>query len=98
MAPPLQNKRRVLGKLFAGLVDSPLAATHEAREDQRLRFRPAFCEALLNQKLVGSALRTQRRKKLCPRGLRSNLAAQRGQGHRHDVTGVEPGLVVLRLR
>ena len=62
MAAPLQNKRRDLGKLFAGLVDSPVAATHEARENQRLRFGPAFCEALLDQKLVGSALRTQSRR------------------------------------
>src|SRR5262249_32873041 len=41
-------------ELVSLLVDAPSVAADEAREDQRLRLRPAFCQALFDEELVGA--------------------------------------------
>ena len=46
-----------LGERSARLVDPPPAGGHQTGEDQRLGFRPAFGEPLVDEKLIGAPLR-----------------------------------------
>ena len=52
-----ERERGVLVERCAGLVDPAASGTDEAGQDQRLRLGPAFREPLLDQQLVGPALR-----------------------------------------
>lgn len=56
MLAALERQRCTLVELFAGFIDPPLPAADKTGEDQRLRFGPAFREALVDEELVGSAL------------------------------------------
>ena len=98
MTAPFERERRVCRELFAGFIDAPLAAAHQAGEDQRLRLCPALRQALLDEELIGPPLGRRLIRNSGAGRLRGDLAAERGERHRRDVASVEPGLVVLRLR
>jgi len=50
----LERQDRVGRELFAGFIDTSSVAADEAREDQCLRLRPAFCQALFDEELVSA--------------------------------------------
>src|SRR5215472_18619087 len=54
MITPLERQRQIGRELFSRFVDAPSVAADETREDQRLRLRPAFCQALFDKELVGA--------------------------------------------
>jgi len=54
MIAPLELQCQIGRELFSWFVDAPSVAAHEAREDQRLCLRPAFCQALFDEELVGA--------------------------------------------
>ena len=49
-------QRRISRELLARLVDPPPGAADDPGEDQRLRFRAAFGQALLDEELIGPRL------------------------------------------
>jgi hypothetical protein len=50
------GQRRIRRELLARLVDPPPGAADNPGEDQRLRLRPAFGQALVDKKLIGTLL------------------------------------------
>ena len=60
MIATLHLQPSVLRDLLASLFDFPVTQEDEARKNERLRTRPAFRQATIDQQLVGSHLRHQR--------------------------------------
>ena len=59
MVLPAHLERRVIGQADARFVDAALAGEHLARHDQRLRARPRFRQAAIDQQLVGPMLHAE---------------------------------------
>ena len=57
MVAPGDVKLRVVGQLGAGLVDAFAGGGNQTGEDQRLRLRPAFGEAAVDEELIGAKFR-----------------------------------------
>ena len=57
MVAPGNGKLGIVGQLGAGLVDALAGGGNQSGEDQRLRLRPTFGEALVDEELIGSPFR-----------------------------------------
>ena len=57
MIAPGDVKLRIVGHRGAGLVDAPAGGGHQSGDDQRLRLRPAFGEAAVDEQLIGAPFR-----------------------------------------